>query len=178
MEQNLIALQGKIFTVDLQSMMGSTNYGWCLTTMPSTLILMATETIPSNNMGPVIQRFYFGAVSSQPIESDIHFAMICWSDLTQIIGSHTVHLRIVPSENANFMPYSENAGNTCGYTPGLKYGFPCEQAAMANGTMLYGYPSCPTQYVQNTSYNGITPQTNTPIIPPKPRTTYGFPFKF
>lgn len=156
MEQNLVVLQGKVFTVDIQSMFGSTNYGWCLTSLPSGIVLMAAENITSG-MGPVTQRFYFGAVSSEVINVDIQFSLICWSDFTQTVDSCTVHVRIIPSDSVNYTPYSENAnasyGCSCNETPSLKYGFPCEQVSIGNAAMPYGV-----------MYNGSNVGASTPIF--------------
>lgn len=140
MEQNIVALQGKVFTVDIQSMIGSTNYGWCLTSLPTEIILLGTDNIASNGVGPVTQRFYFGVVSSAAVNVDIHFALTCWSDLTKVADTFTAHVSIISGESVNFTPYSENAvslyGYPCGEAANMKYGYPCSEAA----NMKYGYP--------------------------------------
>lgn len=153
MEQSLVVLQGKVFTVDIQSMFGSTNYGWCVTSLPSGVILMAAENIKSSNgIGPVTQRFYFGTVSSEVINVDIQFALVCWSDLTQSADTYTVHVRIVPSDSGNYTPYCENANAAC-ETPSLKYGYPCEQMSIGNAAMPYGV-----------IYNGTNVGASTPMF--------------
>lgn len=141
-------LQGKIFTVELRSMLGSSNYGWCMTSMPEELILMGAENVPApRGIGPNLQRFYFGAVSAENCNVEIRFSLTCWSDLNKISQDYEAKVRIIPYDTDEFVSYSENqedvslAAMPYGYiystNQNLLYGYPCgEQEAV----MKYGYP--------------------------------------
>lgn len=144
MEQNFVVLQGKVFTVDIPSMFGSTNYGWCLTSLPAEIILMGAESI-STGYGSAAQRFYFGAISSETINVDIPFVLMCWSDFTQAVDTFTAHVRIVPSDGGSYTPYSENAN--------MRNDYAREQMDTANAAIPYGV-----------IYNGNNAAANTPIF--------------
>lgn len=166
MEESITAYQGKFFSVTLQSQLGSTNYGWCLTSMPAEVILAGQINDPVNNLpegyvgGLVNQMFYFIAVAApkkQPVE--LEFGLCC---LTQSPSEVTpfkyeeqikVAVTIVPSNDLSerkFVRYSENAALYSpgsnpdlasllyGYPPVLKYGYPCSTNDCA--TLKYGYP--------------------------------------
>lgn len=63
MENSIKAFQGRSFSVTLQSMIGSTNYGWCLTSLPSCFVLTGQVNRPTvRGIGPVNQVFYFMTV--------------------------------------------------------------------------------------------------------------------
>lgn len=167
MEESITAYQGKFFSVTLQSQLGSTNYGWCLTSMPKEVILVGQINEPANNLpqgyvgGLVNQMFYFIAITApkkQPIE--LEFGLCC---LTQSPSEVTpfkyeeqvkVAVTVVPSNELSehkFVKYSENAAVYSpesnpdlasllyGYPPILKYGYPCSSANDC-ATLKYGYP--------------------------------------
>ena len=159
MNREYVALEGKVFTVELLLHIGSSNYGWCISALPKEVILMGTENIhvPGQYNATVLQRFYFGAVTSQEINVEIDFTLNCWSDLTKVAEKFTAIVKIVPSNSSDFVSYSENetkaaipygfvmtADNTVkyGYPCGvqdanLKYGYPC---GVQDANLKYGYP--------------------------------------
>ncbi len=145
MEQEFVVLQGKAFTVALQSMLGSTNYGWCVSSMPEGIVLLGTENESSLRMGPVIQKFYFQATSGEQPNVEIKFILACLSDLTKVENEYTLKVRIVQSDSEEFVTFSENAANAAmpyGFVYGgeavMKYGYPCEAQAV---NAKYGYPA-------------------------------------
>lgn len=162
MGKEFVVLQGKTFFVELQSMLGSTNYGWCVKSMPKEIILMGMDNIPvRSGRGPIIQRFYFGAASAEELNVEIDFALTCFSDLTDVSDEFKANIRIMPSESEEFTDYSENdpklapfygiiyaggkgLGGGCpsnGQEAAVKYGYPC---GTQDALMKYGYP-CGTQ---------------------------------
>ncbi len=157
MNNNYMVLEGKSFTVDLMSNVGSTNYGWCLTSMPKEIILIGTDTIPVEPImagGKSIQRFYFGAKSSENTQVTLQFELLSMSELSKVGDTYTLEVQIVPCNSDDYVKYSENAEQAAipyGYVydnnpiPAEKYGYPCgTQDAMAAASLKYGYP-CGTQ---------------------------------
>lgn len=152
MNNNYTVLEGKSFTVDLMSNVGSTNYGWCLTSMPKEIILLGTDTIPVEPImagGRSIQRFYFGAKSSEKTQVTLQFELLSMSELSKVGDTYTLEVQIVPCNSDDYVKYSENAEQAAipyGYVydnnpiPAEKYGYPCgAQDAMA-ASLKYGYP--------------------------------------
>ncbi|MCI8407756.1 MAG: hypothetical protein HFJ09_00565 [Lachnospiraceae bacterium] len=166
MDKEYVVLEGKIFTVELLSNFGSTNYGWCISSLPEGIIMMGAENIHIGGSRSVtkLQRFYFGVVSSKELQVDINFTMNNWSDLTKVAEYFTAKVRIVPSNSSDFVSYSENVANTAipyglvyanenvantaipyglVYTSdnmqdiNVKYGYPC---GMQDANLKYGYP--------------------------------------
>lgn len=141
MEQNFVVLQGKTFTVELQSMKYSSGYGWCLASLPNELVLLDKECIPVKpGIAPVREIFYFGAVSAENINVEIHFILARSWELSQAADTFTAKVQIVPSETNNFIPCSNNmAANTPFYNaePAIKYGYPC---GVQDANLKYGYP--------------------------------------
>ena len=158
MNKEFVALEGKVFTVELQSQKGSTNYGWCVASLPKEIILMDTENVFVGGRagGTMLQRFYFGAVSSEEINVTIDFVMTCWSDLTKVSEHFTAEVTIIPKNSSDFVSYSENETNTTvayGFIYknefeiqdseqgvndiNLKYGYPC---GVQDANLKYGYP--------------------------------------
>lgn len=163
-EKTIIAYQGKTFSVTLQSMLGSTNYGWCLSTMPEGVVLAGLENVPTTQgIGPVNQIFYFGVVDV-PEDPNVvlDFKLLCLSDFSKQGDEVQVNVQLVPYNKENmdsnsFIQYSENSavynaqipygfvlnntalkyGYPCGdNTAAVKYGYPCDD----NITVKYGYP--------------------------------------
>ena len=91
MANEMVVFQGKSFSVGLQSMLGSTAYGWCLTGLPKGVVLLGidTEKVPSSaTVAPVIQKFWFVAVS----ETDKYFT--AKSSPRNIIANHRQKAKI------------------------------------------------------------------------------------
>lgn len=156
MNNNYTVLEGKSFTVDLMSNVGSTNYGWCLTSMPKEIILFGTDTIPVEPImagGKSIQRFYFGAKSSENTQVTLQFELLCMSELSKAEGTYTLEVQIVPCNSDDYVKYSENAEQAAipyGYVydnnpiQAEKYGYPCGAQDAMTASLKYGYP-CATQ---------------------------------
>jgi len=162
-EKTIVAYQGKFFSVTLQSMLGSTNYGWCLTNMPEGVVLFGIENVPTTpGIGPVNQVFYFGVtdVPENP-EVVLNFKMYCLSDFSKSGEEVAVNVKLVPYNKDNgdantFVTYSENSAVYNAQIPygfvfnkpeviygypiqdnaNLKYGYPCQD----NANLKYGYP--------------------------------------
>lgn len=151
MNNKYTALEGKVFTVDLMSNMASTNYGWCLTSMPDEIMLVGTDCIPVEPLmsgGRTIQRFHFGVKSSENLNVSLQFEIRCLHELSKVTDTYTLDVQIVPCNSNEYAQYSENAEQAAipyGYVcdnnliPSLKYGYPCTVAYGYPG-MLYGYP--------------------------------------
>lgn len=172
MGNSIKAYQGKSFSVTLQSMIGSTNYGWCLMSLPSCVVLAGQSNEPvAPGIAPVNQKFYF-LVSGAPSKGDkveLNFGLFCLSNAKSgPEESVTVTVEIVlldekEAAESSFVKYSEN---TAFYVPdqlqqnlqaNLMYGYPCygnECASFKYGypcsdnecaSLKYGYPSCDTE---------------------------------
>ena len=187
MSQSIVVSQGATFVVELQSMLGSSNYGWCLSSLPKGVILVGTEVVrlPSSHpIGPVNQKFYFGAYSCDQTLT-LEFVMTAPSCLEDIKDTYTVDVQIVPADKQQFVPYSENAvanvkyGYACAdqdQTPVVKYGYPCADqmpvvkygypCADQTPVMKYGYPDQPPvmKYGYPCGYNDAAGQVNQPFL--------------
>ncbi len=164
-EKTIIAYEGKFFTVTLQSMLGSTNYGWCLASLPDGIVLAGIDNQPMHTgISPVNQNFYFGvAAISGDVNVVIKFKLCCLSDFKKVPEEVSINVQLVPanvnsdnanSDNASFVKYSENSAvyNTqppYGYVlsqADLMYGYPCNVKYGYPGcddiNLKYGYPSC------------------------------------
>jgi len=133
MNNHYTALEGKSFSVELLSNIGSTNYGWCLTEMPKEIILIGTEIIPIEPImsgSRALQRFHFGVKSSENAQVSLQFELVCMSDIKNVSDTYTAEVQIVACNSDEYARYSENEEQEM---PTLKYGYPC--------TVAYGYPS-------------------------------------
>ena len=109
MAKEMIVLQGKSFSIDLQSMLGSTCWGWCLTRLPQGIALIGMETIPTAaGVAPVIQRFWFGALSAVKDKAEIGFTLINLSDMTSAKQKVDVNVTVIPKDSEDFAKFSEN----------------------------------------------------------------------
>ncbi len=142
MSNKLVVLQGKSFYVELQSMLGSTNYGWCLKSMPEELLLTGTQNTHTRpGISPMMQRFYFSAVSAETTNVEVTFVLACLSNVSDVTDEFKAEIQIVPSNSDEFVSYSENGPapqviygitymgdqeTVCGdNAAALKYGYPC-----------------------------------------------------
>jgi len=79
----LLVQAGQSFDIVLESMMGSTGYGWCLKSMSPEIVLISTFTNPIHaGVSPVRQGVTFGAVKLSRC-AQIEFEMLCLFDLTR-----------------------------------------------------------------------------------------------
>lgn len=153
MANEIVVLQGQSFSVELQSMLGSTNYGWTLTKLPQGIALLSTETVPTAaGVAPVLQRFWFGATSATEDKAELEFAIVNLTDMSVSKKNHTVLVNVIPSDSEEFAKFSENSDATIravsspampyGLVLGsaqanLKYGYPCN---VNDVNLKYGYP--------------------------------------
>lgn len=168
MEESITAYQGKCFCVNLESHLGSTNYGWCLLSMPAGVILAGQANEPIDGMSLVNQKFFFIPTETpdkQPME--IEFGLCCLTQVSSKLNPFKyeekviVHVNIVPSnelEGRQFVRYTENEAHYSsnnsdllsalkygyppllkyGYPPVLKYGYPCQENECVGEK--YGFP--------------------------------------
>ena len=153
------ACEGKVFTISLQSMVGSTGYGWTLSSLPKGVAFINKEITPTApGIAPVNEVFYFcplrdAAQGPQKIE----FTKICLYDPHQSIRygvtpeKVSVSIMVIPANEDgmdDFVEYSEGQASynmaipygyvgDAGCTAGEKYGYPCYE----NAVLKYGY-SC------------------------------------
>lgn len=116
-EQNMVVLQGKSFTIELQSMLGSTLYGWCLAKLPEGMILEGVDVVPSGcgTIAPVMQRFYFGVPSAEKTTAELKFVLANLSVPADIQAEHTVSLTIIQSDSEEFVKCTECANLKTAY---------------------------------------------------------------
>lgn len=114
-EQRIMVTAGKDFQVQLQSMLGSTCYGWCLRGLADDVYLMAIENIPlrPGQIGPVNQCFYFGVAPGHAAKDiTLIFDLVCLNDLSDIRETAEIHVSISNAgtcpASSSFVQYSEN----------------------------------------------------------------------
>lgn len=158
MEKEYVVLKGQVFEVAILSHLGSTNYGWCIASLPKEVVFMASENIfVEGDRNTTLQKFLFGVVAAEEKEVEIVFNMNCWSNLSKVADNYTAKVKIVSSDSAEFVSYSEKQTNVnipygfvspeystlkYGYPYGVqdtlfKYGYPC---GLQDASMKYGYP--------------------------------------
>ena len=145
MANEMVVLQGKRFTVELQSMLGSSGFGWSLTGLSKGIALLNTTTTPSTfarMVAPVIQKFEFVAVAAPEDKAEIEFTMISFATMEVSKQKHTVLVKVIPSDSEEFVKLSENSEpmfrDVCNSMP--PYGFPSPkevQDSVVNA--MYGY---------------------------------------
>lgn len=168
MENSIKAYQGRSFSVTLQSMIGSTNYGWCLTSLPSCFVLKGQVNQPTvKGIGPVNQVFYFMTVGvpESGNTATLSFGMFNLSHVSYPFKAEKtvdIQVDIIPCDadesiasDSPFVKYSENsafysdssqemlAALKYGY-PVLKYGYPMGDDCCAS--LKYGYPISAHKY--------------------------------
>ena len=182
MAKEMVVLQGQSFSIELQSMFGSTNYGWTLTKLPQGIALLSTETISTaTGVAPVIQRFWFGAVSATEDKSELEFTLINFTDMSATKKTHTVLLNVISSDSDEFAKFSENSDATIRAVAGpampyglvlgsqeavVKYGYPC--GVQDAPLMKYGYP-CGVQDAPLMKYGYPCNTSEAPVV------KYGYP---
>lgn len=126
----ITAYEGKTFTVELTSMLGSTLYGWCLEKLPESIILVSSDLVasaPAGVIAPVIHKFDFGVISEpEELEISIDFVLTSVIDVKDIKERISINVLVIPSNNdanssESFVKYSENKAE---YNPHVAYGFP------------------------------------------------------
>lgn len=161
MSQSILVLQGKSFIVELQSMYGSSNYGWCLSSMPKGIVLLGIENVSMENktiIGPVKQTFYFAAVSAEE-KVTLKFDLISAACPTDVKAAYSAEVQIIPANSEDFVQYSDNAN--------VKYGYCCGVNEETKAAIPYG-----VVYSQNPAANNNCPSI--PGFPVYPLVAYGF----
>ncbi len=146
--------RGEIFSVTLQSMIGSTNYGWCMTSMPKGISLFAQCNEPaSSGIGPVNQIFHFLAIIPAK-DMKIEFKLLCLSEPDKVEKELSINVFISNTDKVrglgDFVRYSENSaiyeGPSKKWSPSMviAYAAPYPQGygdcCNDNCNTLYGYP--------------------------------------
>lgn len=176
MGQKMVVLEGKTFSIELQSMIGSSGYGWCLSGLPKGIILEGEEKIATGPaVSPTLQKFHFGVSSAEEAEGEITFVMACTFEPTRIEREYKVELSIIPCNSEDFVAYSENVNEL--------YGFEFNQAnrcTTTNSAIPYGVLP-PWEQAQVQKPYGL-PQMRVPLVteyglpqPMYPCTDYGYP---
>lgn len=125
MGRKMVVLEGKTFSIELQSMLGSSGYGWCLAGLPKGIILEGEERVATGPaVSPTLQKFYFGVSSAEEAEGELTFVMACTFEPKRIEREYKVELSIIPSNSEDFVAYSENVNEL--------YGFEFNQASRCN----------------------------------------------
>lgn len=141
MANEMVVLQGKSFSVDLQSMLNSSNYGWSLTGLPKGVVLLGTTVAPTcSGVAPVVQTFWFGAISATDGKAELEFTMVKFSDLTVTSKKHTISVKVIPSDSEEFAKFAANADAMADDVRNSMqpYGYPFVAPSSVN--MAYGYP--------------------------------------
>jgi hypothetical protein len=143
------AQQGKLFKVVLGSNFGSTNIGWCLTSLPQGIALLAEEVIPlSSQLGTQVQQVFYFSVLNEIKNAKLEFRLI---EHLAVIGKKEqretveIEVEVVSGDlksDVSKRRFVEYNGNAAAYFPPvqdddctqvLKYGYP--------PYMKYGYPA-------------------------------------
>lgn len=168
MESIIIAQVDHTFDIFLESMVGSTGYGWCLKTIPDGVELISTENIPVRaGVAPVRQIFTFAAL--KPLKGGlIIFDLLCLYDLsnesadqaTFKIDIHDKDENDKLKEQIGGQKFFRGAGAMVHAKPIPPYGFadPGKVHPLYGfpPSLLYGYPApdC-TRSVINSTTNCI-----------------------
>lgn len=111
MKNVIQAYQGQPFSVTLESMLGSTNCGWCLMSMSEHVVLSGQTNVPvSPGIAPVNQIFHFIAIDGclSPEEVVLKFGLFNFSQVCST-PIRTVEFKV------NIIPLVTNdATNACG----------------------------------------------------------------
>lgn len=111
MKNVIQAYQGQPFSVTLESMLGSTNCGWCLMSMSEHVVLSGQSNIPvSPGIAPVNQIFHFIAIDGclTPDEVILKFGLFNFSQVCST-PIRTVEFKV------NIIPLVTNdVANACG----------------------------------------------------------------
>ena len=114
MANEMVVLQGNTFSIELQSRLGSTCYGWALTSLPKGIALLSATDIAPTSMGCAvhIHNYEFAAVSTTEDNAESEFTMINYAGLKLTETKHIVKIKVIASDSEEFVKYSENS-ETC-----------------------------------------------------------------
>lgn len=143
---------GYSFDIILESMVGSTGYGWCLKHMPDGVELISTDNVPiRTGVALVRQIFTFAAIKSLK-NGLIEFDLLCLFDLSRESADHTtfridIHDKDESDKLKNEIgghKFLTGSGAMLHSRPIPPYGFAdSNKAILLYGfppTLLYGYP--------------------------------------
>lgn len=148
----MVITQGEVFSIELQSMVASTGFGWCLSGLPEGIVLVGTDCAPAAvGIGPAIQKFCFwNASAPEETEVKIDFILVNLIKMEETAQKHSVSVKIKkrsPEEPSN---EDEACGNSIlpqnGIDPALlirqMYGvqFNPLNTGCPPMIMAYGYP--------------------------------------
>jgi len=132
------------FDLILESMVGSTGYGWCLKSMPAGIELISTENIPiRTGVAPVRQIFTFAAL--KPLKNGlIEFDLLFLPDLSREAADHAAFRIDIHDKDENDVLKNEiggqkflkSTGAMVHAKPAIPYGFVDSEKAI----LLYGFP--------------------------------------
>ncbi|WP_074435135.1 hypothetical protein [Bacteroides timonensis] len=115
MKNVIQAYQGQPFSVTLESMLSSTNCGWCLMSMSEHVVLSGQTNVPvSPGIAPVNQNFHFIAIDGclTPDEVILKFGLFNFSQVC------STPIRIVEFKVNTIPLVTNDAANACGgWTP-------------------------------------------------------------
>ena len=108
---NIIGQVGHSFDIILESMVGSTGYGWCLKSMAAGIELTSTDNMPvRTGIAPVRQVFTFAAL--KPVKNGIiEFDLLCLFDLTRESADHHDYTINIHDVNENDVLKNEIGGH-------------------------------------------------------------------
>jgi hypothetical protein len=149
---NVIGQVGHSFDIILESMVGSTGYGWCLKHMPAGVELISTDNMPIRaGIAPTRQIFTFAAI--KPLKrGTIEFDLLCLYDLSRESADHQIYLVDIHDKDENDalkneiggQKFLKGSGAMVHARPIPPYGFAdSEKAILLYGfppSLLYGYP--------------------------------------
>lgn len=125
MNEKLEVYEGKVFSVVLQSMLGSTPYGWCLKSLPEGIILMGCENVPAvpgREMGPLNQMFYLASYNA-PGQQTLEIEFICTSmiNVKDVKDTVKIELLVVLPADEKEEPAVEYSENRAAYRSGHEW---------------------------------------------------------
>lgn len=143
----IIGQVGHSFDIILESMVGSTGYGWCLKALPDGIELMSTSDMPVRaGIAPTRQIFTFAALKPMK-HMAIKFDLLCLYDLSQPaadeatyeIDVHDVDENDALKKEIGGQRFLKGSGAMVHARPVPPYGFADSEKAV----LLYGFPPYP-----------------------------------
>lgn len=161
MENVIQAYQGKPFSVALESMLASTNCGWCLMSMSEHVVLIGQSNVPvSPGIAPVNQIFHFIAIDDcqNPDDVVLKFGLFKFSQVCSTpIRTVEFKVSIIPYDTDVEM---NNAGGWGSEHPLTEEDLQVFNEAMKNFTgVRYSPVSVQSQVVKGINYRFLCEAT-------------------
>lgn len=144
-QSTVIAVVNHSFDIIIESMVGSTGYGWSLKTLPQGVALISIENIPSRvGIGSTKQIFTFAALS--PLKNgELEFDLLCLFDLNRSVADTLIYNIEIQEKDENDklaneiggQKFLKGTGAMLHTSPVMPYGFPDSKNTM----LLYGFPT-------------------------------------